>query len=151
MKTEHHDSNQGLKEKTTTPVYNLHVCFQRESVPAILALAQAYMILKHTAKARIQLKRLIKVNWSLADAEELEKGWILLSDIYCTTGKYDLATEQLRRCLRYNKVRGCVCLFCWRHKNLLSYIQPLNKHHLTVHLGKAEISNELQGRCRVPD
>ncbi|KAJ6659332.1 hypothetical protein lerEdw1_019203 [Lerista edwardsae] len=76
---------------------------ERESVPAILAMAQAFMILKSTSKARTQLKRLNKVNWSLTDAEELEKGWILLSDIYCTTGKYDLATELVKRCLRYNK------------------------------------------------
>lgn len=70
-------------------------------------MAQAYMLLKHTAKARTQLKRLIKVNWSLPDADELEKAWLLLSDIYCTSGKYDLATEQVKRCLRYNKVRRC--------------------------------------------
>ncbi|XP_060639450.2 tetratricopeptide repeat protein 21A [Anolis sagrei] len=76
---------------------------ERDSVPAILAMAQAYMILKHTPKARTQLKRLTKVNWSLEDADELEKAWILLADIYCSTGKYDLATEQVRRCLRYNK------------------------------------------------
>uniref|UniRef100_A0A8D2LIR1 Tetratricopeptide repeat domain 21A n=1 Tax=Varanus komodoensis TaxID=61221 RepID=A0A8D2LIR1_VARKO len=76
---------------------------ERDNVPAILAMAQAYMILQHTAKARTQLKRLTKVNWSLTDAEELEKAWILLSDIYCTTGKFDLATEQVKRCLRYNK------------------------------------------------
>uniref|UniRef100_A0A8C6XU84 Tetratricopeptide repeat domain 21A n=1 Tax=Naja naja TaxID=35670 RepID=A0A8C6XU84_NAJNA len=76
---------------------------ERDNVPAILAMAQAYMLLKHTAKARTQLKRLIKVNWSLPDADELEKAWLLLADIYCTSGKYDLATEQVKRCLRYNK------------------------------------------------
>ncbi|XP_020661983.3 tetratricopeptide repeat protein 21A [Pogona vitticeps] len=76
---------------------------ERDSVPAILAMAQAYMILKHTAKARTQLKRLTKVNWSLRDADELEKAWLLLSDIYCGIGKYDLAIDQVKRCLRYNK------------------------------------------------
>ncbi|XP_039379982.1 tetratricopeptide repeat protein 21A isoform X5 [Mauremys reevesii] len=77
--------------------------YERESVPAILAMAQAYMILKQTPKARTQLKRLAKANWTLSDAEELEKSWMLLSDIYCKSGKYDLATEQLKRCLQYNK------------------------------------------------
>uniref|UniRef100_K7FAA7 Tetratricopeptide repeat domain 21A n=1 Tax=Pelodiscus sinensis TaxID=13735 RepID=K7FAA7_PELSI len=76
---------------------------ERESVPAILAMAQAYMILKQIPKARTQLKRLAKSNWNLSDAEELEKSWMLLSDIYCKSGKYDLATEQLKRCLQYNK------------------------------------------------
>ncbi|XP_032656726.1 tetratricopeptide repeat protein 21A [Chelonoidis abingdonii] len=77
--------------------------YERESVPAILAMAQAYMILKQTPKARTQLKRLAKADWTLSDAEELEKSWMLLSDIYCKSGKYDLATEQLKRCLQYNK------------------------------------------------
>uniref|UniRef100_A0A7M4E7J4 Tetratricopeptide repeat domain 21A n=1 Tax=Crocodylus porosus TaxID=8502 RepID=A0A7M4E7J4_CROPO len=76
---------------------------ERESVQAILAMAQAYMILKQTPKARTQLKRLAKANWTVSDAEELEKSWILLSDIYCNSGKYDLAMEQLKRCLQYNK------------------------------------------------
>ncbi|XP_048367165.1 tetratricopeptide repeat protein 21A [Sphaerodactylus townsendi] len=76
---------------------------QMENVSAILAMAQANLILKQTAKAKTQLKRLSKAAWSLTDAEELEKGWILLADIHCTNGKYDLATELLDRCLRYNK------------------------------------------------
>uniref|UniRef100_A0A8C8SR38 Tetratricopeptide repeat domain 21A n=1 Tax=Pelusios castaneus TaxID=367368 RepID=A0A8C8SR38_9SAUR len=76
---------------------------ERESVPAILAMAEAYMILKQTPKARTQLKRLAKANWTLSDADELEKSWMLLSDVYCKSGKYDLATEQLKRCLQYNK------------------------------------------------
>ncbi|XP_014375105.1 tetratricopeptide repeat protein 21A [Alligator sinensis] len=76
---------------------------ERESVQAILAMAQAYMILKQTPKARTQLKRLAKANWTVSDAEELEKSWILLSDIYCNSGKYDLTMEQLKRCLQYNK------------------------------------------------
>ncbi|XP_068790276.1 tetratricopeptide repeat protein 21A [Struthio camelus] len=76
---------------------------EKENVQVILAVAQAHMILKQTPKARIQLKRLAKVNWTLSDAEELEKSWILLSDVYCKSGKYDRATEQLKRCLQYNK------------------------------------------------
>nr|XP_056713559.1 tetratricopeptide repeat protein 21A [Euleptes europaea] len=76
---------------------------QMENISAILALAQANLILKQTAKARTQLKRLSKAPWSLTDAEELEKGWILMADIHCTNGKYDHAAELLNRCLRYNK------------------------------------------------
>uniref|UniRef100_A0A8C7ECY3 Tetratricopeptide repeat domain 21A n=1 Tax=Nothoprocta perdicaria TaxID=30464 RepID=A0A8C7ECY3_NOTPE len=76
---------------------------EKESVQIILAVAQAYLILKQTSKATIQLKRLAKVNWTLSDAEELEKSWILLSDIYCRSEKYDRASEHLKRCLQYNK------------------------------------------------
>ncbi|XP_060104278.1 tetratricopeptide repeat protein 21A [Heteronotia binoei] len=76
---------------------------EMENVSAILAVAQANLILKQTAKARTQLKRLSKVTWTLTDAEELERGWILLADIHCTNGKYDHAADLLNRCLRYNK------------------------------------------------
>ena len=40
----------------------------------------------------------------LQDAEDLEKSWLLLSDIYIQAGKYDMAIELLKRCLQYNKV-----------------------------------------------
>ncbi len=38
------------------------------------------------------------------DAEDLEKSWLLLSDIYIQSGKYDMGTELLKRCLQHNKV-----------------------------------------------
>ncbi|XP_028660000.1 tetratricopeptide repeat protein 21B [Erpetoichthys calabaricus] len=76
---------------------------EKEHVPALLAMAQAYMILKQTPRARNQLKRINKVNWNAAEAEELEKSWLLLADIYIKAGKYDIATDLLKRCLLYNK------------------------------------------------
>lgn len=85
------------------PLSAFHV--QKDSVPALLAMAQAYMLLKQVPKARTQLKRLAKVPWVLDEAEDLEKSWLLLADIYCQSGKFDLASELLRRCLQYNKAR----------------------------------------------
>lgn len=79
---------------------------QKDSVPALLAVAQAYVLLKQIPKARTQLKRLAKAPWALAEAEDLEKSWLLLSDIYCQGGKFDLASELLRRCMHYNKARA---------------------------------------------
>ncbi|KAG2458122.1 TT21B protein, partial [Polypterus senegalus] len=76
---------------------------EKEHVPALLAMAQAYMILKQIPRARNQLKRINKVNWNAAEAEELEKSWLLLADIYIKAGKYDIATDLLKRCLLYNK------------------------------------------------
>ncbi|XP_008155388.2 tetratricopeptide repeat protein 21A [Eptesicus fuscus] len=76
---------------------------ERDSVPALLAMAQAYMLLKQVPKARTQLKRLAKAPWALAEAEDLEKSWLLLADIYCQGGKFDLASELLRRCVQHNK------------------------------------------------
>ncbi|XP_069503848.1 tetratricopeptide repeat protein 21A isoform X2 [Ambystoma mexicanum] len=76
---------------------------EKENADAVLAVAQSCMILKQTPRARNQLKRLSKVNWSLSDAEVLEKSWLLLSDIYIKSAKYDIATELLNRCVQYNK------------------------------------------------
>ncbi|KAG8443540.1 hypothetical protein GDO86_012083 [Hymenochirus boettgeri] len=76
---------------------------EMENVSALLAVAQAYMILKQSPRARNQLKRLSKMKWSLAHAEDLEKSWLLLADVYIKSGKYDIATELLKRCLLYNK------------------------------------------------
>ncbi|XP_066100524.1 tetratricopeptide repeat protein 21A isoform X2 [Saccopteryx bilineata] len=76
---------------------------EKDSVPALLAMAQAYMLLKQVPKARTQLKRLAKAPWTPAEAEDLEKSWLLLAHTYCQGGKFDLASELLRRCVQYNK------------------------------------------------
>lgn len=71
---------------------------------ALYGMAAAYMVLKQQPRARNQLKRLTKAPWNAEDGEDLEKSWLLLSDIFIQTGKYDMATEMLRRVLQYNKV-----------------------------------------------
>uniref|UniRef100_A0AAY4BBA0 Tetratricopeptide repeat domain 21B n=1 Tax=Denticeps clupeoides TaxID=299321 RepID=A0AAY4BBA0_9TELE len=75
----------------------------KDHVPALLAMATAYMMLKQTPRARNQLKRIAKMNWSIVDADEFEKSWLLLADIYIQSGKYDMAGDLLKRCLRHNK------------------------------------------------
>ncbi|KAF3827030.1 hypothetical protein GH733_002516 [Mirounga leonina] len=81
---------------------------EKDSVPALLATAQAYALLKQVPKARTQLKRLAKAPWALGEAQDLEKSWLLLADLYCQGGKFDLATELLRRCMQYNKAGGAL-------------------------------------------
>lgn len=76
---------------------------EKDHVPALLAMATAYMIIKQTPRARNQLKRIAKMNWSIVDADEFEKSWLLLADIYIQSGKYDMAGDLLKRCLRHNK------------------------------------------------
>nr|XP_033800547.1 tetratricopeptide repeat protein 21B [Geotrypetes seraphini] len=76
---------------------------EKDHIPALLGMATAYMILKQTPRARNQLKRISKMNWNAIDAEEFEKSWLLLADIFIQSGKYDLAGELLKRCLRHNK------------------------------------------------
>uniref|UniRef100_A0A671XG31 Tetratricopeptide repeat domain 21B n=1 Tax=Sparus aurata TaxID=8175 RepID=A0A671XG31_SPAAU len=76
---------------------------EKDHVPALLAMATAYMMLKQTPRARNQLKRIAKMNWSIVDADEFEKSWLLLADIYIHSGKYDMAGDLLNRCLNHNK------------------------------------------------
>ncbi|XP_078408432.1 tetratricopeptide repeat protein 21B isoform X2 [Cetorhinus maximus] len=76
---------------------------EKDHIPALFGMATAYMILKQTPRARNQLKRIAKLNWNAIDAEELEKSWLLLADVYIQSGKFDMAVELLKRCLRHNK------------------------------------------------
>uniref|UniRef100_A0A1A7XPQ6 Tetratricopeptide repeat domain 21B n=1 Tax=Iconisemion striatum TaxID=60296 RepID=A0A1A7XPQ6_9TELE len=75
----------------------------KDHVPALLAMATAHMVKKQTPQARNQLKRIAKMNWNIADADEFEKSWLLLADIYIQSGKYDMAGELLKKCLNHNK------------------------------------------------
>uniref|UniRef100_A0A8C3RQ45 Tetratricopeptide repeat domain 21B n=1 Tax=Chelydra serpentina TaxID=8475 RepID=A0A8C3RQ45_CHESE len=79
------------------------VVAEKDHIPALLGMATAYMILKQTPRARNQLKRISKMNWNPIDAEEFEKSWLLLADIYIQSAKYDMAGELLKRCLRHNR------------------------------------------------
>ena len=49
------------------------------------------------------MKRVAKHSWNFEDAEQLERCWLLLADIYIQGGKYDMATELLRKVLLHNK------------------------------------------------
>lgn len=76
---------------------------QKNNVGAMYGMATAYMVQKQVPKARNQLKPLSKINWTMEDAEDLEKSWLLLADIYIQSNKYDLSNELLKKCLKYNK------------------------------------------------
>ncbi|XP_048201260.1 tetratricopeptide repeat protein 21B [Perognathus longimembris pacificus] len=76
---------------------------EKDHIPALLGMATAYMILKQTPRARNQLKRISKMIWNPIDAEEFEKSWLLLADVYIQSAKYDMAEELLKRCLRHNR------------------------------------------------
>ncbi|KAK3106370.1 hypothetical protein FSP39_018677 [Pinctada imbricata] len=76
---------------------------ERDHVGACYGMAAGCMVLRQTPRARNQLKRISKNNWTMEDAEDLEKSWLLLADIYIQSGKFDMATEMLKRCLQHNK------------------------------------------------
>ncbi|KAI9346469.1 hypothetical protein BDR26DRAFT_855632 [Obelidium mucronatum] len=74
-----------------------------DHVPSLLGIAIAYMLLKQPPRARNQLKRIVKMEWSIQYADDFERAWLLLADIHIQGGKYDLATDLLKRCLAQNK------------------------------------------------
>ncbi|KAM9669880.1 tetratricopeptide repeat protein 21B isoform 2-T2 [Dama dama] len=76
---------------------------EKDHVPALLGMATAHMILKQTPRARNQLKRIAKMNWNPIDAEDFERSWLLLADIYIQSAKYDMAEDLIKRCLRHNR------------------------------------------------
>jgi len=76
---------------------------EREYLPALVCLSQAYLMLKQAPKARNHLKRVAKMNFMAEMADDFERGWLMLSDVYIVSGKYDLAEELCRRCLASNK------------------------------------------------
>ncbi|XP_047401598.1 tetratricopeptide repeat protein 21B isoform X1 [Sciurus carolinensis] len=76
---------------------------EKDNLPALLGMAIAHMILKQIPKARNHLKRIAKMTWNPIDAEDFEKSWLLLADIYIQSAKYDMAEELLKRCLRHNR------------------------------------------------
>jgi tetratricopeptide repeat protein 21B len=43
------------------------------------------------------------MTYNTEDAEEFERSWLLLADIYIQMGKFDLAQDLLKRSLNYNK------------------------------------------------
>ncbi|CAI9719675.1 repeat 21B-like [Octopus vulgaris] len=74
-----------------------------DNVGALYGMATAYMVQKQVPKARNQLKRIVKLNWTCENAEIMEKSWLLLADIHIQSGKYDMAQELLKKCLTHNK------------------------------------------------
>ncbi|XP_078391007.1 tetratricopeptide repeat protein 21B [Cetorhinus maximus] len=96
-------TNDRSKVETALDMFTEMASVKKDHIPSLLAVAQACVVLKLIPRARNQLKRITKINWNLKDAEEFEKSWLLLADIYIKAGKYDLATELLKRCLQYNQ------------------------------------------------
>lgn len=78
----------------------------RDYVPALLGLATGYMLTKQQPKARNQLKRIAKMSYDQTLADEFERSYLLLADIYINRGKFDLAQELCKRALTHNKSSG---------------------------------------------
>ncbi|XP_035914801.1 tetratricopeptide repeat protein 21B-like isoform X3 [Anopheles stephensi] len=91
-----HNVEQALQNFTT-------IASQDEYIGAIYGMAVTHVILKQSQRAKNQLKRVVKNTWTFEEAEYLEKCWLLLADLYNQAGKYELATDLLKRVLQHNK------------------------------------------------
>lgn len=78
----------------------------KDHVGPILGIATAHVLLKQTQRAKNQLKRVAKHQWTFEEAETLERCWLLLADLYIQAGKLEMASELLDRVLEHNK--SCV-------------------------------------------
>jgi tetratricopeptide repeat protein 21B len=75
----------------------------RDNPAALLAMANAFALQKQETKARNQLKRIAKLNFDPSYAEEFERGWLMLADVYVQLGKFDLAQELCKKALANNR------------------------------------------------
>lgn len=75
----------------------------RDYVPALLGLANAYVLQQQLPKAKNQLKRVSKMTLIPEHAQEFEQAWLMLAQTYINSGKMDLAQELCRKCLSHNK------------------------------------------------
>jgi len=79
---------------------------EKDYLPALVCLSQAYLMVKQAPKARNHLKRVAKIQFSAEFVDDFERGWLMLADVYIGGGKYDLAEELCWRCLATNKSCG---------------------------------------------
>ena len=68
---------------------------EKVNVPCLVGMATALQMMKQTPKARNHLKRVAKAQYNQEEADEFERGWLLLADIYISGGKFDLAQVRM--------------------------------------------------------
>lgn len=78
----------------------------KDHVGPIFGIATAHILLKQSQRARNQLKRVSRNQWTFEDAEYLERCWLLLADLYIQSNKNDIAFELLGKVMQHNK--SCV-------------------------------------------
>ncbi|KAH6596442.1 hypothetical protein BASA50_005148 [Batrachochytrium salamandrivorans] len=76
---------------------------ERDYIPAIYCTSVGFMLLNQPPRARNQLKRVAKMEWTIEFGDDVEKCWLLLADIYIQGGKYDMATDLLKKIIMHNK------------------------------------------------
>lgn len=95
----------GNRDSIEKAFQNLSEILQGNSsyVPAIIAYSLGKVVANRSEDAKHQLKNLVKIPYQADFAEEFERGWLLLANIYIDTNGLDLAEDLCQRCLRYNQ------------------------------------------------
>eukprot|EP00474_Spongospora_subterranea_P004854 CRZ05312.1 hypothetical protein [Spongospora subterranea] len=75
----------------------------RDYIPAYLALAHAFLELKEAPKARNQLKIIAGMTPGNAYADEFERSWLMLAEMYISSGSVDLAQKLARKTLEHSR------------------------------------------------
>jgi tetratricopeptide repeat protein 21B len=86
-------------------------------------MAVGFMLLKDRRRAANQLKIVSKLNWTPLFANEIEKCWLLLADIYIQESKYDRASDLLKKVIVVN--RSCTKAF-----EYMGYINEKESNYL---------------------
>lgn len=75
-------------------------------VPAIIAYAVGKQAANREADAKSMLRNFTKITYTVEYAEEFEKGWLMLAQVFIDTDAKDSAIELLQKCLKYNQSCG---------------------------------------------
>jgi len=78
----------------------------KEYLPALLGMSIAFILKHQPEKARNTLRMIAKLSYNYDMANEFEKSYLLLAELYVSKAKYDLAQDLCRKCLSYNKSCG---------------------------------------------
>jgi len=90
-------------------------------------IAIAYMHLKQPPRARNQLKRIAKLDWTSEMGEEFERSWLLLADIYIQVRSHPLFVKWA--------INQC-------HKNTKHYMTIGRKVRLGYRIGKTCVETQ---------
>jgi tetratricopeptide repeat protein 21B len=75
-------------------------------VPAMIAYTVAKQALNKDSDAKSMLRNFSKYPYTIEYAEEFEKGWLMLAQVFIDSDNKDSAVELLHRCLKFNQSCG---------------------------------------------
>lgn len=100
--------SKGKKDLTEKSLETLTGIFEvnQTYVPAIIAYAIGKQSINREADSKSMLRNFTKIPYTVEFAEDFEKGWLMLSQIFIDSDAKDAASELLQKCLKYNQSCG---------------------------------------------